>query len=205
MQNLKHFFHYHKGTTQEKSVKIAASFLMASMLFTYGFSSLWSQAAQERAVFLNNLLAEPSAVRVGVEAASLPRQINQSLLQIKQIQHALPNLPRRERALLTVKVFELLRLHDLAKNCYRAGNVACAQQANQTLQSVMSGPGPLPAIGPGPLPASSGPGPLPANVQSGPGPLPANVQSGPGPLPASGPGPLPADVQSGPGPLPAQE
>lgn len=167
MSNLKHFFHYHKGTAQEKSIKIAASFLMASMLFTYGFSSLWSQASQEQAAFLNNLLAEPSAVRVGAEAANLPRQINQSFLQIKQLQHALPNLPRVERAQLTVKVFELLRLHDLAKNCYKAGNFACAEQASRTLQSAMTGPGPI----------GTGPGPI-GSVETGPGP----IGTGPGPI-----------------------
>lgn len=191
MQNLRHFFHYHKGTAQEKSIKIAASFLMASMLFTYGFSSMWSQAAQEQATFLNNLLAEPSAVRVGVEAANLPRQINQGFLQIKQLQRALPNLPRRERALLTVQVFELLRLHDLAKNCYKAGNFACAEQTANFLSSrlgqLQTGAGPLPAIG--------------GEVQTGAGPLPAKggqVQTGAGPLPAVG-----EQVQTGAGPLPA--
>lgn len=177
MQNLKHFFHYHKGTPKEKTIKIAASFLMASMLFTYGFSSMWSQAAQEQAAFLNNLLAEPSAVRVGVEAANLPRQINQSFLQIKQLQHALPNLPRRERALLAVQVFELLRLHDLAKNCYKAGNFSCAEQATNLLSSklgqLQTGAGPLPAIG--------------SEVQTGAGPLPSKggeLKTGAGPLPA---------------------
>ena len=207
MSNLKHFFHYHKGTPKEKSIKIAASFLMASMLFTWGFSSLWSQAAQEQAAFLTDLLPEPSVVRVGVDAATLSRAINQNFVQLKNFQRLASNLPRAQRKPLAAQLVELLRTHAQAKLCYQSGDFGCAKTALQNLQiglsAISSGPGPLPAIGPGPLPAS-GPGPLPA---SGPGPLPPNVQSSSGPLPAtpvqSGPGPLPAEVQSGPGPLPA--
>lgn len=155
---------------------------------------MWSQAAQEQAKFITDLLPKQAITRVGADAATLAQAINQNFIYLKQVQHALSNLPRQQRKQVATQLVGLLRTHAQAKSCYQSGNLACAKESLQILQTGLSafssGPGPLPAIGPGPLPAS-GPGPLPAS--SGPGPLPANVQSGPGPLPAIGPGPLPAD------------
>lgn len=174
MQNLKHFVHYHKGTPPEKTIKIVGSFLILFTVLVSAWAGQLSVASEQETAFIAEFLPEPSYARVGVEEANLPRAINQSFLQIKRLQRSLPDLPREKRVKLTVKVFELSRLHDLAKNCYKAGNFSCAEQA---VQKMSMGPTPLPAMGPTPLPAM-GPTPLPA--------------MGPTPLPAAGPTPLPA-------------
>lgn len=76
MKNLCYFCHYHRGDTREKTIKIAGSLVIVTMIFILGGAAQISQAAQEYSAFTVGLLPEP-----GYLIAQVATEPGQNLVQ----------------------------------------------------------------------------------------------------------------------------